>query len=187
MAFDWTKLEGYREDMTSDEKIELLNSYEQPEPAVTGNEPAAPGKGFVTKAQFDKVSSDLAAAKKQLRSKMTEDEQREADRVATETAMREELEALRKEKALNSHKASFLAQGYEENLADEAATAMVEGDTDAVFSVMKRHAANMEKELRAKILKDTPVPPAGNEPEKAKEKQRQAMLRSHFGLPPTTR
>lgn len=184
MAFDWTKLEGYREDMTSEEKIELLNSYEEPEPAAHNSEPAAPGKGFVTKAQFDKVSSDLAAAKKQLRSKMSEDEQREADRAATEAAMKEELEALRKEKALNSYKASYLAQGYEEKLAEEAATAMVDNDMEQVFSVMKRHAANMEKELRAKILKDTPVPPAGNDPENTKEKNRQAAMRGYFGLPP---
>lgn len=187
MNIDWTTIEGFREDMSAEEKLALLASYEPTPPAADTKPetaPAAPQKGFVTKAQFDKVSSELAAAKKQLRSKMTEDEQREADRMASETAMREELEMLRKEKMISTYKASYLAQGYDEKLAEEAANAMAEGDSDSVFAVMRKHSANMEKELRAKILKETPVPPAGNDSEEAKNKQKQAALRAHFGLPP---
>ena len=33
MAFDWTSIEGYREDMSADEKLELLNNYDPPAPA----------------------------------------------------------------------------------------------------------------------------------------------------------
>lgn len=176
MAFDWTKLEGYREDMTGDEKLALLDSYEP--------EPSTKPENVVAKAQFDKVSSELASLKKQMRSKMTEDEQREADRAAADAAKDEELKMLRREKMLNSYKASYLAQGYDEKLADEAAVAMADGDTDAVFAIMKKHAANVEKEIRAKILKDTPVPPSGNDPEDAKTKQRMAAMRKNFGLPP---
>ena len=153
MNIDWTTIEGYREDMSADEKLALLATYEPATPADpnagSNSEPAAPQKGFVTKAQFDKVASELATAKKQLRSKMSEDEQREADRVASEIAMKEELEMLRKEKMLSSYKASYLAQGYDEKLADEAANAMADGDSDAVFAIMKKHTAILEKELRA--------------------------------------
>lgn len=189
MSIDWTTIEGYREDMTAEEKLTLLENHE---PAAPANEPAAESKkepapavnqkGVVSKAQFDKVSSELANAKKQLRSKMTEDEQREADRAASELAMKEELETLRKEKMLSNYKASYLSLGCDEKLADEAATAMADGDMDAVFAAMKKHTANMEKELRAKILKETPVPPAGNNSDEAKEKQRLAALRANFGL-----
>lgn len=189
MSIDWTTVEGYREDMTAEEKLTLLESHEPTAPAEeTAAEakkeaaPAAPQKGFVSKAQFDKVTSELAAAKKQLRSKMTEDEQREADRTASEMAMREELDTLRKEKMLSTYKAAYLGLGCDEKLADEAASAMADGDMDAVFSAMKKHLTSMEKELRAKILKETPVPPAGNNPDDAKEKQRLAALRANFGL-----
>jgi len=188
MNIDWTAIEGYREDMTAEEKLTLLETHEPAAPAAEpapepekAPAPAAPQKGFVTKAQFDKISSELAAAKKQLRSKMTEEEQREADRTASELAMKEELDTLRKEKMLSTYKAAYLGLGCEEKLADEASTAMADGDMDAVFSAMKKHIANMEKELRAKILKETPVPPAGDNPDEKKRKT--AALRANFGLP----
>lgn len=181
MAIDWTKIEGYREDMTADEKLALLEKIPEPE-----NEPAPkPNGAVVSKTQFDKVSSELASLKKQMRSRMSEDEQKEADRKASETAMREELDSLRKEKTFNSHKASFLSQGYDEAMAEEAATAMADGDMDGVFAVMKKHSAVAEKNLRAKILKETPVPPAGDDPDKdAKARKDAAQLREWFGLPP---
>jgi len=182
MAFDWTQVDGYRDDMSAEEKLELLNSYtpKEPEPPADA---AKPGPGFISKKDFDKVSSELAAAKKQLRSKMTEDEQREQDRAAERQAIEDELTALRKEKTLSGHKASFLGQCYVEALADEAAKAMTDGDMDGVFAAMKRHSIAYEKQLRAKILAETPTPPAGGDPnsEEAK-KQDQAQLRKYFGL-----
>lgn len=190
MAFDWTKVEGYREDMTSEEKLALLDSVEMENttnPTQENTPSPAANKNVVSKAQFDKVASELAAAKKQLRSKMSEDEQREADRAAADAAKDEELKLLRREKALNSYKASYLAHGYDEKLAEEAAIAMVDGDSDAMFAAMKRHAANVEKDMRAKILKETPVPPNGNGPDPEAEKLRNQMaaMRASFGLPPT--
>ena len=59
MAFDLTKLAGYREDMTADEKLALLEAYEAPVPDD------AEAKKW--KAQFDKTASELAAANKALK------------------------------------------------------------------------------------------------------------------------
>lgn len=196
MNIDWTKIEGYREDMTADEKLELLKSYEpqsaqnDAEGGAEGadeNDNSAPknqtaGKGTVTKAQFDKVSSELAAAKKALRSKMTESEQAEAERREADEAMRAELETLRHEKTLSSYKASYLSLGYDDKLAGEAATAMADGDMDTMFAIMKQHSITAEKALRAKLLKETPVPPAGDDPEAEKQKKQIAELRRSFGL-----
>ena len=152
MAFDWTKVEGYKADMTDAEKVALLEKFTMPEPT----------EGIIAKAQqFDKVSSELAAVKKQLKEKMTEDEQREAERLAVEKEMKEELDTLRKEKTVNPYKASFLAQGYDEKLADKAAKAMADGDMNTVFAMMKQHGEDREKALKAEILKGTPTPPAG--------------------------
>lgn len=199
--FDWTKIEGYREDMTSDEKITLLEKYDPAAQVEPKNDPAptpapasipapAPAnsismKGFVPKAQLDKVSSELAATKKQLKARMTEDEQREADRLAEQEAIKTELETLRRDKTVSSYKASCLALNYDEALADEMAVAMADGDMETVFENMKKHGLNMEKNLRAKILKETPVPPAGNDPSQdAKKSKEMADLRASFGLPP---
>lgn len=197
MTIEWEKIDGYREEMTAEEKLELLEKHNPTPNQESNSEPKqeskpnptpnpAPHGGTVSKAMYDKVSSDLAAAKKQLRAKMTEDEQKEADRLATEQAMKEELETLHREKTLNCYKASYLSQGYEEALAEATATAMVDGDMDTVFVNMKKHSDSMEKTIRAKILKETPAPPAGDDPEgKGKKNKELAALREAMGLPPT--
>lgn len=200
MSFDWTKVAGYREDMTADEKLALLETQEEdnqppaepeqenPSPAQAEAEqqqPAKPTLHMISKVQFDKVASELAKVKKELRARMTAEEQKEADRMANDEAMRLELESLRREKTLSNYKASYLSQGYDERLADEAATALADGDMDTVFALMKKQTANTEKALRAKILKEIPVPPAGETPNADMEKKKEMeILRASFGLPP---
>ena len=190
MSFDWTKVAGYREDMTADEKLALLDTQEeekQPpaEPEPEQQPPAKPAPGLISKVQFDKVASELAKVKKELRARMSAEEQKEADRMANDEAMRLELETLRREKTLNSYKASYLSQGYDERIAEDAATAMADGDMDTVFALMKKQAMNTEKALRAKILKEIPVPPAGENPGADMEKKKELeSLRASFGLPP---
>ena len=192
MSFDWTKVEGYREDMTAEEKLSLLENMDtdpNPQPDPEPDPAPAPSKapsreGMISKAQFDKVSKELAAAKRQLRAKMTNDEIEDERRRQEQEDMKLELETLRKEKTVSNHKASFLSQGYDEALADEAANAMADGDMETVFAVMRKHSVNAEKALRAKILKETPVPPAGDDPNEAKAKKEMADLRASFGLPP---
>jgi len=156
MAIDWSKVEGYTEDMSAEDKLKLLEDQ-----GIPGEDFDPAKKGFVPKAQFDKVSSDLAAVKKQLRTKQTEEEQAQADREAADQKIQEELESLRRDKALSTYKASYLAMGYDDKAATAAATAMVDGDMTALFAVMKKHGEDAEKALKAKLLNDTPEPPAG--------------------------
>lgn len=157
MAFDWTSVEGYEEGMTPEQMVGLLENYEVPTP-----EPQVDLKGYIPKKRFDEVASELSAAKKQLKSRMSEEEAKEADRQAAEEAMKAELDSLRREKTLSTHKASFLAQGYDDKMAEEAANALTDGDTETVFAIMAKQRAAQEKALRAQILKETPVPPAGD-------------------------
>ena len=176
MAFDWTSVEGYREDMSADEKLALLENYSPAEPAPSGDPaPAA--------APAAKPTPDSNLAKRQLRSKMSEDEAREADRQAEMAARDEELKSLRRERTLGLNKAAFLGLGLEENLAGEAATMLADGDNDGLFMALKKHQAGFEKTLRAKILAETPKPPASEDPnsEEAKKKD-QEQLRRYFGL-----
>lgn len=161
MAIDWSKVEGYSEDMSAEDKLALLEKQTGGIPGEPAGDPKSTKEYVALKAQFDKVSSDLASTKKQLRTKMTEDEQGKADREAADKQMQEELEALRRDKALSTHKASYLAMGYDEKTAEAAATALVDGDTTALFAAMKKHGETTEKALRDKILNETPTPPAG--------------------------
>lgn len=176
---EWGSIEGYREDMTPEEKLELLNDYELPEPPTPPVE-----KTDNWKKQFDKVSSELAATKKQLRSRMTEEEARDEERKANEESMRIELEQLRKEKLLSNYRAEHLSQGYDEQLAAEAAEALADGDMDAYFKVVRKQTTISAKAMKAQILKDTPVPPAGDEVDLQKQKEQKEIeqLRHWMGL-----
>ena len=86
--------------MTAEEKLALLDAYEVPEPDLTG---------YIQKSAFDKTASELAEAKRQLKAKLTEEEQKEAERAATAKALQDELETLRKEKTVSAYVANFLS------------------------------------------------------------------------------
>lgn len=152
MAFDFTKLDGYKPEMSPEEKLALLEKYEPSAPDYTG---------YIKKDTFDKTASELAEAKRQLKAKMTEDEQKEAERAANEAAIKAELEALRKDKTISDSKAKFLGLGYDETLATETAKALADGDMDKVFANQQIHIENVKKAERAASLAGDPKPPAG--------------------------
>jgi len=142
------QIENY-ESMTPEEKVAALEAYE---PDMSG---------FVSKATFDKTASDLAAAKKSLREKMSEDEAKAAKAAEEQAAMMAELEALRTEKMVAGYVNSYLTMGYDDKLAKSTAEALAKGDMDTVFKNQKIHAEAREKALRTELLKGTPTPAAG--------------------------
>jgi hypothetical protein len=141
------QIEGY-ESMTPEEKVAALEAYE---PDMSG---------FVSKATFDKTASDLAAAKKTIREKQTDEEAKAAEREAKFAEIMAEVESLRHEKMVGTYTASYLAMGYDEKLAKATAEAMAKGDTETVLKNQKIHLETREKALRTELLKQTP-PPAG--------------------------
>lgn len=65
--------------------------------------------------------------------------------------------------ALSEKKAKLLAMGYDEKLADDTATAMVDGDMDKVMANQTKYLEAREKDILAKKMKGTPRPAAGSE------------------------
>lgn len=153
MAFDFTKLDGYKPEMSPEEKLALLDKYEAPAPDYSG---------YIKKDSFDRTASDLAEAKRKLKEKQTEDERKEAERLEAEAAIRAELEALRRDKTISDSKARFLGLGYDEKLAAETAKALADGDMEKVFSNQQIHIENVRKAERAAALANDPKPPAGS-------------------------
>lgn len=151
-------IEGY-ENMTPEEKIAALEAYE---PDMSG---------FVSKATFDKTASDLAAAKKSLREKMSEEEAKAAKAAEEHAALLARVEQLEHEKAVSTYVGSYLAMGYDEKLARSSAEALAKGDMDTLFANQKTHTENREKALRAELLKQTPHPPAGGTPTGMKKEE----------------
>lgn len=148
MKIDTTKIEGYA-DMTAEEKLAALEAYE------------VETAGLVKKELLDKAASEAASYKKQLREKLSADEQAQAERDEQFKTMQTELETLRTEKAIDLATKKWMSLGYDEALATETAKAMVSGNTEKVFANHAKFIAEKEKNLRAQLLKDTPTPPAG--------------------------
>lgn len=147
MKIDFTKIEGYREDMSAEEKLALLDKWEP--------------DGWVKKDVFDRTASELAEYKRKLKEKMSEEERKEAERQEAEAALKAELESLRKEAAVTKNKSKFLSLGYEEKLAEETARALADGDMDKVFANQAIHLENIKKAAIAAALANEPKPPAG--------------------------
>ena len=145
---DVSKIEGYAE-MSAEDKLKALEAYDVPDPDMSG---------FVSKEQFDKTASELAAKKKELRDKLTDDEAAKQKEQEERESMQKELDALRRESVVSKNKARLVALGYEEALADETAEAMADGKIEKVFANQKKHLTSFEKRIRAEALKDTPKP-----------------------------
>lgn len=155
MKISTEKIEGYA-DMTLEQKLAALEAYEVDDPDLTG---------YVTKEMFDKTASELSNTKKQLREKMSADEIKAKEDAEKMEEIIKERDALLREKNIATNKAKFLSLGYDENLANDTAEAMVNGELDKVFANQKKHLEAVEKKIRADVLKDTPSPEGGNSSE----------------------
>ena len=103
-------IENY-EEMTIEEKLAALEAYE---PDMSD---------YVSKITFDKTASDLAAAKKALREKQTDEEAKAQKDSEERAALIARVEELEKEKTINSYVNSFLGLGYDEKTAKATAEA----------------------------------------------------------------
>lgn len=147
--------EDYREDMTLEEAQTALKAKYAPELATAQADVAR------YKAATTKANSEAAEYKRKLRNHQSEDEVKVAESEEKMNAIIAERDALKRERDIGKHRAEFLAQGYEASLAEEAATAMHDGDTATVFAAMKKHQEARERTLRADLMRETPQPTAG--------------------------
>lgn len=153
MKIDIKKIDGY-DKMSAEEKLKALESFEMPEPDYSG---------YVKKDLFDKTASELAEKKKELKSKLTEEEAKKLKDAEERKELQEKYESLLHKTAVSENKAKLLGLGYEENLASETAEAMTNGDLDKVFENQRKHLINFEKQIKASALKNTPRPVGDSE------------------------
>ena len=147
-------IEGY-ENMTAEEKLAALEAIDQPE--QTPDPEVAR-----LKTQLSKANGEAAEYKRKLQEKMTADEKKAQEEEENRKQMQEELTTLRKEKTVAGYKASYLAMGYDEALAEATATAMAEGNMTQVFANQKAFQEAHDKAVLAGAVKTTPTPPAGS-------------------------
>lgn len=121
------------------------------------------------KIALDKALHNNGELTKQLRAKMTAQEQEdEAKRIEAESFKTHmaELEAFKKKAEA---KERYLTMGMSADFAKEAAEAEVAGDMDALTDVYKRYNDASLKAHKDEWLKNRPEPAASREEEAAKE------------------
>ena len=105
-----------------------------------------------------KLSSENAEWKRKHREALSEEERKAQETADRMKQLEEQNAALLRESGVAKHKAKFLGMGYEEALANDAATAMVDGDMEKLFTYQQKHQEALEKKIRADALKGTPKP-----------------------------
>ena len=68
---------------------------------------------------------------------------------------------MREAKKVSEYKAKFIAQGYDEALAEDTAKALADGDTAKMFANQQQFLENHAKLVKAEALKKTPRPGSG--------------------------
>lgn len=142
--------DAYKEGMTFEEVEAALEKVNVPEDNSAEIERL--------KNALSKSNSEAAGYKKQLREKMTEDEQKKQKEQEEREELQNKYDKLLRESVISKNKAKLIALGYEEALADETAEAMADGDSEKVFANQQKHLTSFEKKVRAEALKDTPKP-----------------------------
>lgn len=115
------------------------------------------------KKAVDKSASDASGWKKKYMDTQSESEKLSMEKAERDAALREELEMLRKESKVNKFAKSFMGLGYTEEMATRAAEAQYNGDVDELMRIQKQHTDNIEKKIRADLMKSMPAPATGND------------------------
>lgn len=152
MKIDTSTISGF-DGMTAEQKLAAVLGMDIPEPDMTG---------WVKKETFDAKATEAANLSKQLRAKMTDDEAAKAAELAARKELEDKYNELLKKTTVSEYKAKYLAQGYDEKLADETAKALADGDMAKVFENGEKYKAELEKRVKAEVLKDTPKPQTDN-------------------------
>lgn len=148
---DTSTIDGY-ESMTAEQKVSALEAYSAPEPDYTG---------WVKKDLYDKAASEASSWKKKHNELLSEDERKKQEQADSLAQMQTELEELRTSKKISEYKAKFVAQGYDEALAEDTAKAMAAGNSEKVFANNQKFLDDYAKRVKADALKKTPRPTSG--------------------------
>ena len=146
---------AYKEGMTEDELSKAV------EKAVHAKEKQAEQDLTKLKNAFTKASSEVADYKHKLQEHLSDEEKKRTEQDDLLKQLQEENAAFKRQSAIADNRAKFISFGYGEELAQKTAEALFDGDLETVFANHKTAWEAKEKEIRAGVMKSTPVPPAG--------------------------
>ena len=148
---------------TNDNIITEPNAPAQTEPSVEERLAQLMAENKRLKRASDKATSEAADYKKQLMASKSDSERAAMEKAERDAKMMEELEALRKESAINKFAKNYIGLGYPEKQAMQAAEAQFMGDYEALNILQKQHQEEIEKRIKADLMKSMPSPSVGND------------------------
>lgn len=140
--------EAYKEGMTEDEISAALEAKYQSRDAEMNR----------LKNALTKANSEAAEYKKKIRESQSEEEQKAAAQKEEYDRIVQENADLKRNMNISTRKAQLIAQGYEEKLADETATAMIDGDLDKVLKNQGVFLEAQAKAIKEGQMRNTPRP-----------------------------
>lgn len=136
------------------------------------------------KKSLDKASSEANDYKKRWKSTQTQAEQEAIEKEEEDKRIREELATLKRENEINKQAKSYLALGYSEEDAIKCSKALLDGNTDELFSIQKKFLEEQALVIKSNKQKSMSSPPSGNDNTISKEqfdrmnwKQRQELYK----------
>lgn len=152
MKIDTTKIEGY-ENLSAEDKVKALEGFEY-------DVPKSEDESGLKKLLSDR-NSEIKKLKDEIRSKMDASEREKLEKEEELEKLRQTVAEFEKANKTASLKASYLAIGYNEELATKRATFMADGDLVNATAVEKEFLAWHDKELKAEKIRSTPAPSSG--------------------------
>lgn len=148
MKIDVSTIEGF-DGMSAEEKVNALLGVDLPD----NN-----GEIEKLKASLNKATSEASEWKKKHNALLSEDQRKAEEDNEAMSALKEELETLRREKTVSSYQARLLENGYGKDDAEQGAKLLADGNIDAFFGTLSTYKGNLEKSIKAELLKSNPVP-----------------------------
>lgn len=149
---DTSKIEGYAE-MSAEDKVKALEAWEYDDNSAEVER---------WKLACNKACTDAATWKHKYQETQSDDAQKQATESELIAALRKELDTLRQEMTIREYIAEYVRIGYPDDLAQEAAIALVTGNSEGVFAIAQEVNRKQSNKARADALTKTPKPPAGS-------------------------
>lgn len=113
------------------------------------------------KRQLDKASSEAAEYKKKFRATQSEKEIMDAEKAEAQARRDEEFEAMKREITINKLAKNYMALGYSSEMAEAAATADVDNDSETRFKIQAQVDAEKKKAWEKEFIASRPQIAAG--------------------------
>ena len=151
--------DSYKEGMTEEEISDALEKIED-----SKSDQLQKNESEISKLRdaVSKANSEAAKYRRQLTAKQSDAKAAEINQKEEYEKLVQENTELKKSISISERKAELIGIGYEEKLANETATAMVDGNLDVVIANQKKYLDEQKKVIKDEHMKNTPRPKEGS-------------------------